>query len=69
MAYVVPENYIYEVHVDPTNAGNYIPMNIVLQKGDILVCRSDGDIVRLPVGEDGEVLTADSSSPLGVKWA
>lgn len=37
-------------------------------KGDILVF--DGtDYERLPVGSDGQVLTADSAEALGVKWA
>jgi hypothetical protein len=36
-------------------------------KGDILVY--DGTALqRLPVGFDGQVLTADSSAPLGVSW-
>lgn len=68
MSTIVPEKYVYEVHVDPNNP-NYIPMSIGMNKGDILVCKSDGEIVRLPVGADGQKLTADSSSPCGLKWA
>lgn len=36
-------------------------------KGDIWGFSTVDD--RIPVGADGEVLTADSSQPLGVKWA
>lgn len=37
-------------------------------KGDLLVY--DGSAyIRLPAGLDGQVLTADSASPAGVKWA
>lgn len=37
-------------------------------KGDILV-RTAAGIVRLPVGADGEVLTADSGEVPGIQWA
>jgi hypothetical protein len=37
-------------------------------KGDLLA-RSSTEIDRLPVGADTQILTADSSQPLGVKWA
>lgn len=36
-------------------------------KGDLLGYNTDND--RLPVGDDGQVLQADSSEALGVKWA
>jgi hypothetical protein len=36
-------------------------------KGDLFVY--DGsDVVRLPVGSDGQVLSADSTEPSGLKW-
>ena len=55
--------------VPDNNVSNYIPMSMGLAKGDILVYRGEGDLVRLEAGEDGQVLTVDSTSELGVKWA
>jgi len=39
------------------------------QRGDLLVASGATVLERLPVGADGEVLTADSSQPTGLKWA
>lgn len=41
---------------------------VLTTKGDILVANSSGDLARVPVGQDNYVLTADSSSQLGVSW-
>ena len=60
---------INQVIPDTGNPMNAIPASMGLMKGDILVFRGENDVVRLPVGNDGQVLTADSSSELGVKWA
>ena len=38
-------------------------------KGDLYVAGADGSVFRLPVGSNGSVLTADSSTTLGVRWA
>lgn len=37
-------------------------------KGDILVAQGAAQAVALPVGNDGQVLTADAASPLGMQW-
>jgi hypothetical protein len=44
--------------VDPTTA-----------KGDLIVRGSAAPPTRLPAGADGQVLTANSTQPLGVAWA
>ena len=59
---------VFRISPDETNVTGNIPLGIGLMKGDMLVYRGEGDIVRLPVGTDGQVLTADSTSELGVKW-
>jgi hypothetical protein len=41
---------------------------LLTAKGDILT-HNTTDCVRLPVGADGTVLTADATQPDGVKWA
>ena len=38
-------------------------------KGDLLVGSGNDALVRVPVGADGQVLTADSAQAGGVKWA
>ena len=38
------------------------------QIGDIKVMGANGVWSRLPVGNDGQVLTANSPSPLGLHW-
>jgi hypothetical protein len=42
--------------------------NIIQAKGDILIGSSAENVDNLSVGANGTVLTADDSSPLGVKW-
>lgn len=65
---IVVEKYVYHVDIDADNP-NGVPLSMGLLKGDLLVYRGEGDLVRLPVGADGQVLTADSSAELGVRWA
>ena len=44
-------------------------LSMVLARGDMFVGTGPSEMARLPVGKDGEVLMADSSSPFGVRWA
>ena len=59
---------VFEITPDAGNSSGFIPMSIGLAKGDILVYQGDGNVKRLPVGQDGQVLTADSTAELGVRW-
>jgi len=56
------------------NAANVDAAGAVMEsdytaKGVILVATGAGSPTALSVGSDGQVLTADSSEPTGVKWA
>jgi hypothetical protein len=45
-----------------------IPEDIVDAKGDILAATAADTIARLPVGTNGQVLSADSTETTGLKW-
>lgn len=46
-----------------------IPKSLVDAKGDLIAGTADNTPARLPVGDDGDVLTVDSAESTGVKWA
>jgi hypothetical protein len=48
--------------------GVFIERSIIDNKGDIIVGVSADNPAILPVGDNGQLLVADSSSPTGMKW-
>lgn len=51
-----------------TTANAAIPASTLTTKGDLLT-RTTATLQRLPIGSNGQVLTADSTSTVGVSWA
>ena len=49
--------------------GDYILKSTVTAKGDLIGGTSSSNVLRVPVGTNGQVLTADSSISTGMKWA
>jgi hypothetical protein len=52
-----------------TNAGAAVAKATVDAKGDLIAGTADNTIARLAVGANDTVLTADSSTATGLKWA
>lgn len=46
-----------------------VALSLVGVQGDLLAAAGAGDLDRLPVGTDGQILTADSSQSVGIAWA
>lgn len=46
-----------------------VPLSILDAKGDLIVGSAADTAMRLPVGSNGQVLTADSTTAGGLKWA
>lgn len=47
---------------------NGIPQSLVDAKGDLVVASADNTVIRFPVGANGTVLAADSTSSSGLNW-
>lgn len=54
--------------VNKKYADTKIGLSSVLAKGDLIVGSSASVVSNLPVGTNGQVLTANSAAPLGVDW-
>lgn len=52
--------------IDP---GADVPLSTVTTKGDLIAATGNAAVSRLAVGTNGQVLTADSTTATGVKWA
>lgn len=50
------------------NVQDAVPRTLVDAKGDILVGTSNDALARLPVGTNGQVITADSTAENGLAW-
>lgn len=47
----------------------YVPKSLVDAKGDLLVGSAADTVIRVAIGTNDHVLTADSTQPGGLKWA
>lgn len=56
-------------HADYITSGSAINPTIVDAKGDIIAATAADTVARLAVGANDAVLTADSSTATGLKWA
>jgi hypothetical protein len=52
-----------------TNMAGTVKKSLITAKGDLLVGNQSGLPLIVPVGADGQVLTADSAQTNGVKWS
>lgn len=62
------DNVWYPIGVGQHSHGE-IPATIVDAKGDIIAASAADTVARLAVGSNDQVLTADSSTATGLKWA
>ena len=50
-------------------ADGAVPLSTVTNKGDLIVATASGTVTNVPLGSNDLVLTADSTTASGVKWA
>src|SRR5215831_4515133 len=57
-------------HTSGTTGGTiaYLPLSLATAKGDTFAASASATVARVAVGTNGQVLTADSTQPLGVGW-
>jgi len=55
--------------IDSVSGGSAIQATIVDAKGDIIAASAADTVVRLAVGSNGRVLTANSATATGLEWA
>jgi hypothetical protein len=68
----ISQSKIANLTTDLSNKANssaVVQKSLVDAKGDLIAATANDAVTRLGVGGDGEVLTADSSQPTGLKWA
>jgi hypothetical protein len=65
----VKAGLVVEGSTATVNGKNLITAGIVDAKGDLIVGSADDTVIRVGVGTNGHVLTADSAETGGLKWA
>lgn len=66
--YFQNDGLLYNKHPGGTT-GSFHNTLSYLAKGDLFVATGTGTGSRLPLGSDGQVLTADAATTTGMKWA
>jgi hypothetical protein len=65
----VKSGLIVEGSTATVNGKNVITAGIVDAKGDLIVGSADDAVVRLAIGTNGQVLTANTGATYGVEWS